>query len=345
MKKPLVGLTLGLFALLFMLSSAVWAVSANEHYRVDEDVQSNSSQITQGNLLPSNEGNKQTLYTPLNGGVADGQWLDFVEAWQLAADQGGAVTLQQDVMVTAADAPEGIFAQVPEDGQILLNLNGHRLVGEEVPCLIYVGARGKLTVTDGGQSGSQIVGVVYPDDSADDENEWGQIELLGGVEVVDPSVMMLADDEAHKHPMATYEDILSGTGRVQEFSHKLTSLDGQLYVDGNPVEDNKLTVSGNYYVASNIELNSAIHISGNVQVGICLNGHVIKQTQPNNRVIHIDAKTGSGAYGNRLLICDCKPNENEHIIIDPADNTTQVTIKGGLITGGDAEYTSGGSAT
>ena len=189
MKKPVVGLALGLFALLFMLSSAAWAVSANEHYQVNDDVQSDLTQITLGNLLSSNEDNKQTLYTPLNGGAADGQWLDFVEAWQLAAEQGGAVTLQQDVLV-AADVPEGIFVQVPEDGQILLNLNGHRLIGEEAPCLIFVGARGKLTVTDSEQGGGQIVGVVGVDDSAEDENEWGQIELLGG-EIVDPNVAVL----------------------------------------------------------------------------------------------------------------------------------------------------------
>ena len=194
MKKPVVGLALGLFALLFMLSSAAWAVSANEHYQVNDDVQSDLTQITQGNLLSSNEDNKQTLYTPLNGGVADGQRLDFVEAWQLAAEQGGAVTLQQDVLVPA-DVPEGIFVQVPEDGQVLLNLNGHRLIGEEAPCLIFVGARGKLTVTDSEQGGGQIVGVVGVDDSAEDENEWGQIELLGG-EIVDPNVAVLADDEA-----------------------------------------------------------------------------------------------------------------------------------------------------
>ncbi len=194
MKKPVVGLALGLFALLFMLSSAAWAVSANEHYQVNDDVQSDLTQITQGNLLSSNEDNKQTLYTPLNGGVADGQWLDFVEAWQLAAEQGGAVTLQQDVLV-AADVTEGIFVQVPEDGQVLLNLNGHRLIGEEAPCLIFVGARGKLTVTDSEQGGGQIVGVVGVDDSAENENEWGQIELLGG-EIVDPNVAVLADNEA-----------------------------------------------------------------------------------------------------------------------------------------------------
>lgn len=199
MKKPVVGLALGLFALLFMLSSAAWAVSANEHYQVNDDVQSDLTQITQGNLLSSNEDNKQTLYTPLNGGAADGQWLDFVEAWQLAAEQGGAVTLQQDVLV-AADVPEGVFVQVPEDGQILLNLNGHRLIGEEAPCLIFVGARGKLTVTDSEQGGGQIVGVVGVDDSAEDENEWGQIELLGG-EIVDPNVAVLADDEAEYTPV------------------------------------------------------------------------------------------------------------------------------------------------
>lgn len=199
MKKPVVGLALGLFALLFMLSSAAWAVSANEHYQVNDDVQSDLTQITQGNLLSSNEDNKQTLYTPLNGGAADGQWLDFVEAWQLAAEQGGAVTLQQDVLV-AADVPEGIFVQVPEDGQILLNLNGHRLIGEEAPCLIFVGARGKLTVTDSEQGGGQIVGVVGVDDSVENENEWGQIELLGG-EIVDPNVAVLADDEAEYTPV------------------------------------------------------------------------------------------------------------------------------------------------
>lgn len=206
MKKPVVGLALGLFALLFMLSSAAWAVSANEHYQVNDDVQSDLTQITLGNLLSSNEDNKQTLYTPLNGGVADGQWLDFVEAWQLAAEQGGAVTLQQDVLV-AADVPEGIFVQVPEDGQILLNLNGHRLIGEEAPCLIFVGARGKLTVTDSEQGGGQIVGVVGVDDSAENENEWGQIELLGG-EIVDPNVAVLVDDE----PEAEYTSV---SGKVE----------------------------------------------------------------------------------------------------------------------------------
>lgn len=205
MKKPVVGLALGLFALLFMLSSAAWAVSANEHYQVNDDVQSDLTQITQGNLLSSNEDNKQTLYTPLNGGAADGQWLDFVEAWQLAAEQGGAVTLQQDVLV-AADVTEGIFVQVPEDGQILLNLNGHRLIGEEAPCLIFVGARGKLTVTDSEQGGGQIVGVVGVDDSAEDENEWGQIELLGG-EIVDPNVAVLVDD-----PEAEYTSV---SGKVE----------------------------------------------------------------------------------------------------------------------------------
>ncbi len=205
MKKPVVGLALGLFALLFMLSSAAWAVSANEHYQVNDDVQSDLTQITQGNLLSSNEDNKQTLYTPLNGGAADGQWLDFVEAWQLAAEQGGAVTLQQDVLV-AADVTEGIFVQVPEDGQILLNLNGHRLIGEEAPCLIFVGARGKLTVTDSEQGGGQIVGVVGVDDSAENENEWGQIELLGG-EIVDPNVAVLVDE-----PEAEYTSV---SGKVE----------------------------------------------------------------------------------------------------------------------------------
>ena len=216
MKKPVVGLALGLFALLFMLSSAAWAVSANEHYQVNDDVQSDLTQITLGNLLSSNEDNKQTLYTPLNGGAADGQWLDFVEAWQLAAEQGGAVTLQQDVLV-AADVPEGIFVQVPEDGQVLLNLNGHRLIGEEAPCLIFVGARGKLTVMDSEQGGGQIVGVVGVDDSAEDEKAWGQIELLGG-EIVDPNVAVLVDNEAAQY-ISTSGDADSPSSFVAAWSN------------------------------------------------------------------------------------------------------------------------------
>ena len=216
MKKPVVGLALGLFALLFMLSSAAWAVSANEHYQVNDDVQSDLTQITLGNLLSSNEDNKQTLYTPLNGGAADGQWLDFVEAWQLAAEQGGAVTLQQDVLV-AADVPEGIFVQVPEDGQILLNLNGHRLIGEEASCLIFVGARGKLTVKDSEQGGGQIVGVVGVDDSAEDEKAWGQIELLGG-EIVDPNVAVLVDNEAAQY-ISTSGDADSPSSFVAAWSN------------------------------------------------------------------------------------------------------------------------------
>lgn len=170
MKKSAIQWTLGLFALLFMLSPAAWAVSENENDQREEEVQN-------------------ALYTPLDGGAADGQLLDFAGAWRLAAEEGGSVTLQQDVLVAAEEAPEGIFVQVPEDGEVLLDLNGCRLAGEEVPCLIYVGARGALTVTDGGRSGSQIVGVIGVDDSADDPDEWGQVELLGDVEVVDPNVM------------------------------------------------------------------------------------------------------------------------------------------------------------
>lgn len=170
--------TLGLFALLFMLSSTAWSASANENYQVDKDVQS-------------------PPYAPLDGGAAEeGLLWDFAGAWRLAAAEGGVVTLEQDVLVAAEDAPEGIFVQVPEDGQVLLDLNGHRLAGEDVPCLIYVGARGRLTVTDGGQSGGQIAGVIGVDDGADDPGEWGQVELLGDVEVVDPNVMTLAEPEA-----------------------------------------------------------------------------------------------------------------------------------------------------
>lgn len=324
MKKPVVGLALGLFALLFMLSSAAWAVSANEHYQVNDDVQSDLTQITLGNLLSSNEDNKQTLYTPLNGGAADGQWLDFVEAWQLAAEQGGAVTLQQDVLV-AADVPEGIFVHVPEDGQVLLNLNGYRLIGEEAPCLIFVGARGKLTVTDSEQGGGQIVGVVGVDDSAENENEWGQIELLGG-EIVDPNVAVLADDEAEYTPVggtaetgtfeAMWNKAATGGGKVKllkSISAKNISTNGYILVPQNVT----ITLDLDHHQFDNNKTH-AIRVEGTLNV---LNGSETydeaKQTL-GGIVYCSSASDGGGIYvagtgklnwfGGRLQLNESKTN-------------------------------------
>ncbi len=312
MKKPVVGLALGLFALLFMLSSAAWAVSANEHYQVNDDVQSNQSQITLGNLLSSNEDNKQTLYTPLNGGVADGQRLDFVEAWQLAAEQGGAVTLQQDVLV-AADVPEGIFVQVPEDGQILLNLNGHRLIGEEAPCLIFVGARGKLTVKDSEQGGGQIVGVVGVDDSAENENEWGQIELLGG-EIVDPNVAVLLFESE-----ADYISPDGGTWPNRSFKDAWN----KAATDGGTVR-----------LLNNVTADSNGHFAYGDNAGFSIEGYIVV---PANADITLDL---NGCTLNRNL----SSHKNSGQVIDLIGTLTitdKSDTKDGVITGGYASVGGG----
>lgn len=238
--------TLGLFALLFMLSSTAWSASANENYQVDKDVQS-------------------PPYAPLDGGAAEeGLLWDFAGAWRLAAAEGGVVTLEQDVLVAAEDAPEGIFVQVPEDGQVLLDLNGHRLVGEDVPCLIYVGARGRLTVTDGGQSGGQIVGVIGVDDGADDPGEWGQVELRGDVEVVDPNVMTLAELEAE----------YMNEGNTQSGTFKdmwnLAAANGGTVT----LRQNVTAVSGSFGTGDGFG-NGAIKIPQDVEITLDLNGKIL----------------------------------------------------------------------
>lgn len=342
MKKPVVGLALGLFALLFMLSSAAWAVSANEHYQVNDDVQSDLTQITLGNLLSSNEDNKQTLYTPLNGGVADGQRLDFVEAWQLAAEQGGAVTLQQDVLVPA-DVPEGIFVQVPEDGQILLNLNGHRLIGEEAPCLIFVGARGKLTVTDSEQGGGQIVGVVGVDDSAENENEWGQIELLGG-EIVDPNVAVLVTDNTQAEYYA-HGSSVAEKGTFAKAWHTAAENGGTVKLLSNVTAVKKSFDENEYHGQTGFHKTAGyLVVPSGVEITLDLNGFTIDRTISDDAV---------GQYGyvievkGQLTLDDSKLNGNTGkitggtdsyyaggIYINPASNNTATFImNGGSITG------------
>lgn len=254
-------LTLGLFVLLFMLSPAAWAVSEHEGDQVDEEVQS-------------------TLYTPLDGGAADGQLLDFAGAWQLAAAEGGSVTLQQDVLVAAEDAPGDIFVQVPEDGEVLLDLNGHRLEGEEVPCLIYVGARGKLTVTDGGQSGSQIIGVVGVDESADDPAEWGQLELLGDAEVVDPNVMTAAD------PQAEYTPASGGTPQPGTFTavwNKAAKSGGSVKLQKDVTAD----ASGSFGTGDGFESNGAIKVPKDREITLDLNDHTL------NRALDFNSNSSS----------------------------------------------------
>lgn len=305
MKKSVIGLTLGLFVLLAMLSPAAWAVSENENDPMDGDEQN-------------------TLYTPLDGGAADGQLLDFFGAWQLAAAEGGSVTLQQDVLVAAEDAPEGIFVQVPEDGEILLDLNGYRLEGEEVPCLIYVGARGKLTVTDGGQSGSQIIGVVGVDESADDPAEWGQLELLGDAEVVDPNVMMAAGD--HSHTLSSTSNC-----RLDSFNDTI-NFDKELTL--NELEKNTSSSgnyelhTGNYYLENNLVLDKTINIAKNATVNICLNGHEINGHKINDG--SITNTTAPIIFQERssnstLHICDCSSGKTGQI----TSGTNTAILSGG----------------
>ena len=281
MKKSAIKMVLGLFVLLFMLSPAAWAMSTNEDYQVEEDVQN-------------------TPYAPLDDGATEGQLWDFAEAWQLAAAENGVVTLQQDVLVAAEDAPDGIFVQVPEDGRVLLDLNGYRLVGEDMPCLIYVGARGKLTVTDGGQSGSQIIGVVGVDDSADDPDEWGQLELLGEVEVIDPSVMMSAD---HSHALKVGNDCAKDTFTTPIAFKAFPSLSSteQQYIESTQVNVHILK-TGNYYLNRNVTIGHPIYIPQNQEVNICLNNYSLKYTGADTLpVIYVD-------FGSTLHICDCGSN-------------------------------------
>lgn len=249
MKKSVVRSTLGLFALLVMLSSAAWAAGASEDYQADEDVQN-------------------TPYASLDGGAAEDQLWDFAEAWRLAAAEGGVVTLQQDVLAVAEDAPEGIFVQVPEDGQVTLNLNGHRLVGEDMPCLIYVGARGRLTVTDGGQSGGRIVGVIGVDDGSDDPDEWGRVELLGDVEVVEPSVMTLED--------AFQADYLHPSGGVEQGTFATVWNYAVTAGDSGTVTLRADVTAENGSFGNGVGFNDgAILVPQGVEITLDLNGHTL----------------------------------------------------------------------
>lgn len=251
MKKSVVRSTLGLLALLVMLSSAAWAAGASEDYQADEDVQN-------------------TPYAPLDGGAEEDQPWDFAEAWRLAAAEGGVVTLQQDVLAAAEDAPEGIFVQVPEDGQVTLNLNGHRLAGEDVPCLIYVGARGRLTVTDGGQSGGQIVGVVGVDDGSDDPDEWGQVELLGDVEVVDPNVMVLADSEAEYTNGGVSEP-----GTFVDMWNKAATNGGTVKLLADVTAQNGSFGTGNGFSSGDATSSGSIQVPAGKTITLDLNGNKI----------------------------------------------------------------------
>lgn len=330
MKKSVVRSTLGLLALLVMLSSAAWAAGANEDYQADEDVQN-------------------TPYASLDGGAAEDQLWDFAEAWRLAAE-GGVVTLQQDVLAAAEDAPEGIFVQVPEDGQVTLNLNGHRLAGEDVPCLIYVGARGRLTVTDGGQSGGQIVGVIGVDDGADDPGEWGQVELLGDVEVVDPNVMVLEDPQA-------YCTFATGGGQQSGSFEDMWNLAAQNYGSIVTLCADVTAKNGSFGDGIGFE-SGAILVPQDAEITLELSGHTLDRGLVRNTISIPQGKgsvilvkgtlhlMGGGALGNGTITGGKeteRPDSYERFGgggINVAGTGT-LNMSGGTITGNEA-YHGGG---
>lgn len=323
MKKSVVRSTLGLLALLVMLSSAAWAAGASEDYQADEDVQN-------------------TPYASLDGGAAEDQLWDFAEAWRLAAAEGGVVTLQQDVLAAAEDAPEGIFVQVPEDGQVTLNLNGHRLAGEDVPCLIYVGARGRLTVTDGGQSGGRIVGVIGVDDGADDSDEWGQVEVLGDVEVVEPSVMLLAEPEAE------YKPVGATTGQTGTFAAMWNKAVKNQYSTVTLLTDvtaeNGSFGSGDGFGTA--ATSGYIVVPKDAKITLNLNGHQLSRglTKATSRGYVIDVQ-----QGGQLTIDDTSATKNGSITGGYSTNSAgginvngTLYVQSGMITGNHTQDDGGG---
>lgn len=322
MKKSVVRSTLGLLALLVMLSSAAWAAGASEDYQADEDMQN-------------------TPYASLDDGASEDQLWDFAEAWRLAAAEGGVVTLQQDVLAAAEDAPEGIFVQVPEDGQVTLNLNGHRLAGEDVPCLIYVGVRGRLTVTDGGQSGGRIVGVIGVDDGADDPDEWGQVELLGDVEVVEPEVMLLAEDEAKYTP-------LGGTAQAGTFAAMWNKAVKDPYSTVTLLTDvtaeNGSFGSGDGFGTA--ATSGYIVVPKDAKITLNLNGHQLSRglTKATSRGYVIDVQ-----QGGQLTIDDTSATKNGSITGGYSTNSAgginvngTLYVQSGMITGNHTQDDGGG---
>ena len=95
------------------------------------------------------------------------------------------------------------------------------------------------------------------------------------------------------------------------------------------------TTSGNYYLAEDVTLSSQWNVPAGT-TNLCLNGHVIKQTAANGRVIYISATA-------TLNIYDCSDKEHYFtrnsaaepwVLASDQTTPTELSVKGGVITGG-----------
>lgn len=90
--------------------------------------------------------------------------------------------------------------------------------------------------------------------------------------------------------------------------------------------DVRQLTTGNYYLSSNVTIDSTVMIDGTVN--LCLNGYALKyeNADTNGSVIQVNA-------GATLNLCDCNGSNSSHNITAPITSEA-VTITGGLITGG-----------
>lgn len=119
------------------------------------------------------------------------------------------------------------------------------------------------------------------------------------------------------------------------FDKALTSVDGALYIDGEAA-GSYILPPGSYYLAEDVILSDKMTLrgaSGDQTVNLCLNGHKLALEYAgtySRNVIYVSTTTYT------LNICDCDPNGGPHTITSPVTGE-EVTIHGGLITGGAKE--------
>lgn len=96
--------------------------------------------------------------------------------------------------------------------------------------------------------------------------------------------------------------------------------------DTDANNDGRQLTTGNYYLSSNVTIDSTVMIDGTVN--LCLNGYALKyeNANANGSVIQVNA-------GATLNLCDCNDSNSSHNITAPITSEA-VTITGGLITGG-----------
>ena len=112
------------------------------------------------------------------------------------------------------------------------------------------------------------------------------------------------------------------------------SVDGHTGIEFQPWDgtgmdnsnDGRQLTAGNYYLSSNVTIDSTVIINGTVN--LCLNGYELKYENEETRgsVIRVNENAV-------LNLCDCNASNSSHTITAPL-TPEEVTITGGLITGG-----------